>query len=159
MIAKERIEYWALLAEVIGAIGVIVSVIYLAVQVSASTTEMQAQTAYNALRLAQQSVEMQVANPDLGELVTRGARSAEGLTPTEWDRLAGYYFLMYNAWEYTYLLSKSDTMSLDFWEAHDGYMRSEIIRKPTMHKFWTESQSSYSTKFRKYVDEIFEQQK
>ena len=156
MIAKERIEYWALLAEVVGAIGVIISVIYLAVQVGASTTEMQAQTQYNALRLAQQSVEMQIVNTDLGELVTRGSRSADGLSAAEWERLAGYYFLMFNAWEYTYLLSRSDTVSPDFWQAHDGYMRSEILRKPTMKKFWTEWQSSYSDVFRGYADEILE---
>jgi hypothetical protein len=156
MIAKDRIEYWALLAEVVGAIGVIISVIYLAVQVGASTTEMQAQTHYNALRLAQVSLEMQIADPGLGELVTRGSRSLEGLSPTEWDRLSNVYFLMFNAWEYTHLLSSSDTVSPELWQAHDGYMRSEIPRKPTMKKFWTEYQSSFSDVFRGYVDEIFE---
>jgi hypothetical protein len=155
-IAKEQIEYWALLAEVIGAIGVIVSVIYLAIQVGESTEEMQAQTHYNALRLAQLSVEMQIVDPGLGELVTRGSRSTDGLTTTEWDRLAGYYFLAFNAWEYSYLLSKSETVSPELWQAHDGYMRSEIPRKPTMIIFWTEYQSSYSDIFRGYVDEIIE---
>ena len=156
MIAKDRIEYWALLAEVVGAVGVIISVIYLAVQVGASTTEMQAQTHYNALRLAQLSVEMQIADPGLGELVTRGSRSADGLSPIEWDRLSSVYFLMYNAWEYSYLLSSSDTVSPELWQAHDGYMRSEISRKPTMKLFWAEYQSSFSNVFRGYVDEIIE---
>jgi len=155
MIAKDRIEYWALLAEVAGAIGVIISVIYLAVQVGDSTTEMQAQTHYNTLRLAQLSVEMQIADPGLGELVTRGSRSADGLSPTELDRLNSVYFLMFNAWEYSYLLSSSDTVSPELWQAHDGYMRSEIPRKPTMKNFWAENQSSYSDEFRTYVDETF----
>ena len=155
-IAKERVEYWAMLAEIIGAIGVIVSVIYLAIQVGESTSEMQAQTHYNALRLAQLSVEVQIADPGLGELVTRGSRSIDGLTTTEWDRLAGYYFLSFNAWEYSYLLSRSGTISSELWQGHDGYMRSELPRKPTIKLFWAEYQSSYSDQFRGYVDDIIE---
>jgi hypothetical protein len=68
---KETIEYLALVAEIIAAAGVIISVIYLALQVNDSNIEMRAQTHYNALTLAQRPLEMLVERPELGELVTK----------------------------------------------------------------------------------------
>ena len=51
-IPKTTLEYWALIAEIAGAIAVVMSVIYLGVQVRASTKVLRSQAHFNALSLA-----------------------------------------------------------------------------------------------------------
>jgi hypothetical protein len=51
-IPKTTLEYWALIAEIAGAIAVVMSVIYLGVQVRANTKVLRSQAHFNALSLA-----------------------------------------------------------------------------------------------------------
>ena len=48
-ISKTTLEYWALIAEIAGAIAIVVSVIYLGVQIRADTKVLRSQAHYNAL--------------------------------------------------------------------------------------------------------------
>ena len=154
-IAKERIEYFALVGEIIGAVAVVISVIYLAMQVGDSNEEMRSQTHYNALMLAQRPMEMLIENPELGNLVTKGSKDANSLTSTEWDRLSHYVFLLFNAWEYTFLLNDSGGVSPELWQGHNGYMESYVSLHSISKRFWTEFQTSFSDVFRSYVDGRF----
>jgi hypothetical protein len=56
------LEYWALIAEIAGAIAIVVSVIYLGVQIRANTKVLRSQAHYNALSLAQRPFEMAIAD-------------------------------------------------------------------------------------------------
>ena len=150
--AKESIEYFAMSGEIIGAVAVVISVIYLAMQVGDSNTEMRSQTHYNALMLAQRPMEMLIQNPELGSLLTKGSGDANSLSSTEWDRLSHYIFLLFNAWEYTFLLNESGHVSPELWQGHNGYMESYISIHPISERFWTEFQTSFSDVFRSYVD-------
>jgi len=57
-IPKTTLGYWALIAEIAGAIAIVVSVIYLGVQIRANTKVLRSRAHYNALSLAQRSFEM-----------------------------------------------------------------------------------------------------
>jgi hypothetical protein len=57
-IQKTTLEYWALIAEIAGAIAIVVSVIYLGVRIRANTKVLRSQAHYNALSLAQRPFEM-----------------------------------------------------------------------------------------------------
>ena len=48
-----KLERWALFAEIAGAIAVVLSVVYLALQVSDNNRLLRSQAHYNALELAQ----------------------------------------------------------------------------------------------------------
>ena len=154
-IAKERIDYLASIGEIIGAVAVVISVIYLAMQVGDSNTEMRSQTHYNALMLAQRPMEMLIENPELGDPVTKGSNDANSLTSTEWDRLSHYVFLLFNSWEYSFLLNDSGGVSPELWQGHNGYMESYISLHPITKRFWTEFQTSFSDVFRSYVGDRF----
>jgi hypothetical protein len=151
---KETMEYLALVAEIIAAAGVIISVIYLALQVNDSNIEMRAQTHYNALTLAQRPLEMLVERPELGELVTKAQTASGELTAAERERLTYHYFLLFNAWEYTYLLSRTASISPDFVQAHEGYMKLELKRSPMALQMWREFETGFSNKFQTYIGKI-----
>jgi hypothetical protein len=61
-IPETTLEYWALIAEIARAIAIVVSVIYLGVQIRANTKVLRSQAHYNALSLAQRPFEMAIAD-------------------------------------------------------------------------------------------------
>lgn len=69
---KERIEVFALVAEIVGAVAVVISVVYLAVQVSEGNKELRSQTHYNALSLGQRPFEIELENAELARIISIG---------------------------------------------------------------------------------------
>ena len=74
-IHKDRIEYIALLAEIIGALGVIISVIYLALQVGDGNKELRAQNHHDSLSLAQRPMEMLITDKEIAGIYLAGKQS------------------------------------------------------------------------------------
>jgi hypothetical protein len=77
-IPRTTLEYWALIAEIAGAIAIVVSVIYLGVQIRANTKVLRSQAHYNALSLAQRPFEMAIADQNLADLIERPTRRPKG---------------------------------------------------------------------------------
>ena len=155
LIARENLEYWALIAEVVGAIGVIASVIYLGVQIGSSTSELKAQTHYNAASTASRPRELLMANAELASIVTMGAEDPEALSKSNWARFTAYHHLTFDAWEHTYYLNRSGSVVQPFWEGHNAYMKSIAKSGPGLRKFWAEYQHAYAQPFKGHVDAVF----
>jgi len=64
-VQRTTLEYWALIAEIAGAIAIVVSVIYLGAQIRANTKVLRRQAHYNALSLPQRPFEMAIADQSL----------------------------------------------------------------------------------------------
>ena len=88
------IQEWAALAEIIGAIAVVVSLIYLAVQVRQNTHELSMSLKGTELAAFERNVEsgnrireMFILNPEVSELYTQGIRNYADLSSPEQFRL------------------------------------------------------------------------
>jgi hypothetical protein len=79
-ISRTTLEYWALMAEIAGAIAIVVSVIYLGVQIRANTKVLRSQAHYNALSLAQRPFEMAISDQDLADLIETSYASPDKLS-------------------------------------------------------------------------------
>jgi hypothetical protein len=79
-ISRTTLEYWALIAEIAGAIAIVVSVIYLGLQIRANTKVLRSQAHYNALSLAQRPFEMAIADQNLADLIETSYASPEKLS-------------------------------------------------------------------------------
>ena len=98
-IQKTTLEYWALVAEIAGAIAVVLSVIYLALQIGANTKVLRSQAHYSALSLAQRPFEMAIADQGLADLIETSYASPEKLSEGQWFRCGNYLFMQFNSWE------------------------------------------------------------
>jgi hypothetical protein len=114
-IPKTTLEYWALIAEIAGAIAVVMSVIYLGVQVRANTKVLRSQAHFNLLSLAQRPFEMVIDNEGVSKILNVGFATPEKLSPEEWIRCSYYMFMQFNAWEYLYYQNRDggDATALD----------------------------------------------
>ena len=72
IITKKHLDSVAQFAEIISAIAVVVTVIYLTIQIQDNTKALENQSHYNALSLGQAPIVMMVDNSDLARIVEKG---------------------------------------------------------------------------------------
>lgn len=154
---RERIEIFALLAEIVGAMAVVVSVVYLAMEISDNTSELQSQGHFHALSLAQRPLELLIADRELAGIVETGYTAPEQLSDTDWHRFSMYQIMAFNAWEYLYYANQSGSIPENLWAGADAYYRELIRDRPALRRFWNEYEHSFDEPFNTYVDTTFVQ--
>lgn len=155
-IQKTTLEYWAHVAEIAGAIAIVVSVIYLGLQIRANTKVLRSQAHYNALSLAQRPFEMAIADQSLAELIELGSVSSDKLNEQQWFRCANYFFMQFNSWEYLYYQKIDGSIPVQLWVGADAYYKELVGTKPGLKRFWSEYQHAFDEPFRSYVSNLFE---
>ena len=146
-------EIFAALAEVVGAIGVVVTLLYVARQIRAASVEGQ-RTRYNELTSSIASTAQAWAASDtLSEIMFRGLRDAASLQPNESFRFYSSIFGLMKTWETTYHYSID--RGIHDWGA-DGLRAtmSSFMALPGMQKYWAERRSWYSQDFQAEVDRV-----
>jgi hypothetical protein len=141
------------LAELLGAIGVIVTLVYLAVQVRQNTRTVRAATELETGRLWSEVHGRVAHSPDMAAIWDRGLTDETALSPAEKQRfiwfVAEYLFLvesLYRQWRMDYLSDAS-------WEPH---RRTTIglLSNPLVRRWWDSGVSPFSGEFRAYFDRV-----
>ena len=141
-------------AELLGAIGVILSLVYVAIQVKAST---RASMVESKLRVSDKKLDfhdMLIANPELNDLMIRGRKGTENLAKDEWLQFAN--LCMKAGWH----LSASFFLHRQGAIGDDDFHEVEIVGK-----YWTSSRGfqqwwnrmgkdSFSGPFKVYVERL-----
>jgi len=154
---KERIEVAALLAEIIGAIAVVISVVYLAVQISEGNKELRSQSHYNALSLGQRPFEIELENAELAGIISSGYDDPGQLTAEEWYRFSQYQIMAFNAWEYYYYENEKSAIPEQLWIGAKAYYVQIARTKPGLWKYWSEYEHIYGEPFHSYVEQYIEE--
>ena len=146
-------EIFAAIAEVVGAIGVVVTLLYVARQIRAASVEGQ-RTRYNELTSSVAgTAQTWAASDSLSEIMFRGLGDASSLQPDESFRFYSSLFGLMKAWETTYHYSIDQ--GIHDWGA-DGLRStmSSFMAYPGMQKYWAERRSWYSEEFQAEVDRV-----
>ena len=154
-IQKHTLEYWALIAEIAGAIAIVVSVIYLGVQIRGNTRVLRSQAHYNALSLSQRPFELAIADQNLADLIETGYVSPEKMTEGQWFRCGNYLFMEFNSWEYLYYQNKDGSIPTQRLVGADAFFKELVRTKPGLKRFWSEYQHAFDEPFRSYATNEF----
>jgi len=155
-ITKKRLNKAALLAEIISALAVVITVIYLSIQIKYNTKALENQGHYNALSLAQSPVIMTVANADLAKIIEIGYKEPDSLNTVEQLRFYDHQFLSFNGWEYLYYANQSSSIPKSLWTGANLYYSELIKTKPGLTKFWKDYKHSFAEPFKSYVEDKFQ---
>ena len=150
---RTRLENAALIAEVLGGVAVVVSVIYLAMQISDNNRLLRSQTHYNALDSLQRPFEMMLESDALAEQLVECREAPYAVAPAVWERCHNYYFMQANGWEYTYYQELDEALPPSLWPGVDGYMEQQARSNPGWVRFWRESADGFGEPFRSYIEE------
>ena len=144
-----------MITEITSVIAVVLSVLYLGLQIRDNTKVLRSQAHYNALSLAQRPMEMLIENDGLAALVNTGYATPEALNADEWARFGNYMFIGFNAWEYLYYQHDDRSIPHQLWVGADAYFKGLVAAHSGLGRFWTEYQSSFDEPFRSYVADEF----
>ena len=150
-----RLERWALFAEIAGAFAVVLSVVYLALQVSDNNRLLRSQAHYNALELGQRPFELMLENESLAGIMIECESDPESVDRTTWQRCAHYYFLQLNSWEYFYYQHNDESIPPQLWRGADAYFKDQVRTNQGYAKFWSRYQIAFDEPFRSYVNQEF----
>ena len=156
-ISRRTLEVWALAAEVIAAVAVVISVIYLGLQIADNNRLLRSQAHYNALSLAQRPLELMVENESLAGVIAECDARPARTNATTWSRCLNYYFMQFNAWEYMYYQQKDGSIPVELWRGADASYKLRIATKSGYRRFWSEYQSAFDQPFRAYANRQFVQ--
>ena len=141
------------IAETLGAVGVIASLVYLATQMGQNARATRAATYQQFQQSLKATMMGQLATPDLHRIVIRGVVNHEPLTDEEMGRLRGILYVtvrdLDNA-HYQYRLGMFDE---DRWQLSLGELR-RLLQSPAFVEVWNEKPYVLSPEFVDLVEEI-----
>ncbi|MEE2525979.1 hypothetical protein V0U79_06340 [Hyphobacterium sp. HN65] len=152
---KGQIETIAAIAQIVASAGVILSVIYLATEVRATTTALNAQTHFNALTLFNDHLMSIVEDEQLADIMHRGDTDPDLLSETEWRRYSELMLVAMNTWEYAYYLHEQNAVPDQLWEGGDAAYRDLAANSRGAQRFWRESRGFFAEPFGSYANQFF----
>lgn len=144
-------EAMGAIGEVVGAVGVIVSLLYLALQIRQSSNVTRSATR-QAISTTQIELVMRIAeNPDLR--ATIGRWYEDGSTPMQDDDICDFMLrrAMLRAYENQYHQFKYGTFDADMWNTYSDGIKSTLLSAKG-RAWWEMNRSQYSSDFVSFVE-------
>jgi hypothetical protein len=144
------------IGEFVAAIGVIVSLIYLAVQIRQNTQQIKqsirsvrASTFHTTLSSAAGFIVPIAQDPDLADIYRRGLRG-ESLNETEWIRFRFVISNLFGTYEHLYYQHRAGLAEPELWESRAANM-AWYLAQPGWRAYWDEAGRLFGQGFRDYV--------
>ena len=148
-----QLESLANLGEIIGAIAVVVSLIYLAVQVRQNT---HAQRTENFSRALDRVAAMQAnLSQDSESAVSfaKGVEDPRALTPRERIQFTWSMYELFGAFEFMFLASNTDAIPKQVWQRWSSAV-AWWLTFPGVQTWWSARPIPFTTSFTAYVEAL-----
>ena len=111
---NEKLQRYSLVAEILGGLAVILSIIYLAVEIQSNTHAIQTQSNQGLLELLNELAYMRFENADL---MLKGDGNYEELDESERYQYSELFYAGINIYEQAFNSYSSGTLSKELWQA------------------------------------------
>ncbi len=138
-------------AELIGAVGVIASLFYLAHQIRRSSSALEAATNQAIANAAQERLVAVAQSPDLAEAFAKAVFSREALSKRERVQFEFFVRATFRGLENAYVQRREGLISEESWRAQEGLLRN-FLRVPHVVRWWPTDRIQYERAFVEYVD-------
>ena len=112
------------IAEVLGVIGVVITLLYVSRQIRDNTNSIRRATTHDALGSIAEFNQFIASDPDLVELFWRGARLPESLNDEEWRRFISLASTLIRRFELLYLDYLDGALPEEIWAAQSSNIRT-----------------------------------
>ena len=153
---KLKLAEFASIAEIIGAFAIVISLVYVGVQVNDSASAVRAASANDA-NVALQSWYMQIgSDQQTSELFYKALTSEEALSNEEEFQFLMMLHGVFLAFQNSYLLAEEGTIDAELREAITSAILG-VKSLPGMDRYWRQRRSYLHSGFADYVDRLLEQ--
>ena len=141
----------ATLAEIGASIGVMISVVYLAIQIQGSNEQLRAQFYNDTLDKLHKPLELIAQDQSLAEIVVRAEEDPEALSRAEWQRYSDLQQIRYDAYEHAYYAHKDGELREELWKGIDSILTGRV-KSGGFRKFWAQAGGGFAEPFHGYVE-------
>ena len=118
---KHKLNNWVAIAEIISATAVVISLIYVGLEIRRTTLESESDIQAELLSYTHQRRNLVIESSDLALLLTKGYNDPGLLSPDEALRFQNYSELLYVAWERAYMANAAGVFSDELFSAWNGW--------------------------------------
>ena len=144
-----KIEKWAHIAEIVSAIAIVMSLIYVGYQVRVNTITLRNGTQQSLLALGH-DWDGWLVDRDFADVIARGNDDYSLLSSAEKLQYGKYVGTGLNVWEYAFYSFRDGMMKEDFWRAWNASFRSKF-HAATWQLIWRSVHQSYGEEFQRHV--------
>lgn len=150
-----NLESLANLGEIIGAIAVVVSLVYLAVQVRQNTRAQQTENFSRALdRIAAMQATLS-QDPATSVIFSKGVADPSELTPKERMQFTWTMYELFGAFEFMFLASKDNSIPEEVWRRWSSAV-AWWLTFPGVQAWWKVRPVPFADSFTSYVKSLLE---
>ncbi len=150
---KEKLQKIALIAEIVGAIGVVISLIYVGVGVRQNTGAIQVAN-HQALVALDMEKNSWLRDTEFVAIYENALQGIEKLSPVELIQVTTFVADTFNTWEFAYITYNNGAMEDTIWHGWDSYYRSVLEEEEPYQWFWNDGGEYFSPDFNSYIESI-----
>jgi hypothetical protein len=143
------------LIDIVSAIGVWLSVVYLSSQVNENTKQLRTQSHFNALSIGQRPLEMMLENKNVFDDIYFCNKNPENADEGRWERCSAYYLMLFNAWEYWFYQQQDNSIPSYLGVGADVWWKDLIKKNCGVVMFWEKNKQFFGESFGRYISNEF----
>ncbi len=151
-----KLSEWASVAEIGSAIAVVVTLIYIGLEINQNTAAVIADTRQAMIDYGREQSEVLLTDTILAALVDKAETDPSSLTPHERSQFYEFTTWRMAMWELSFLNHEVGLVDDEMWLAWDGYYRLLVFDKPGYVDFWRDNRTAYDARFQNHVDVVME---
>ena len=142
------------IAEIVAAVAVIGSLVYLGVQVKGNTRALQAAAAHTYVDTNHSFVGLINQSTVLGDILLRGHKDLSNLEEGEMVRYSAFHDQAFMTMESNFYLWRDGVLDERLWETHEVAL-FEMLSMPGLQEWWKNRSHWFSQEFTHYIDQQF----
>jgi hypothetical protein len=146
-----KLEAVNAIAQLIAAIGVIVSLFYLAAQIRQNTRSMRAVVVDSLAHSLVDLLGPQALNPDSLRAFSVVTENWEAASEEDRARAVPFIFATFKLFENAWFQQRQGTLDPQQWEGWDAYIRI-YYHRPGVKRWWTMRGAAFAAGFRDYLE-------
>ena len=158
-----RLEKASYCSQIVAAVAIVVSLIYVGRQISDNTTEVRNSAARDLIVFAQELDTWLVTNGDLADILIAGGNEYESLSPAHKLRFDNYVRTSLNLWERAFYYRQDGLLDDDGWAGWVAYHRGRMQMgmgwpdgkaDDTWRRVYRAGEIGYGEAFRRHVNSV-----
>ena len=138
------------LGEFIGAMAVVVSLIYIAREIRVNSRSTRLATLQSAMESAQRIIELPIRDRDLARVIRIGSNDPDSLTEDEYAQYRYWIILSLRSMENLFVQYKSGALDHETWVARSSVV-SFMSDSPGGRKVWASASNRYRVDFQEWM--------
>lgn len=146
-----RLQAYASIAEVVSAVAIVVSLLYVAYEFRQTSTMSSREADVMLFERVREANRLVVESPDLAELLVRARRAPDQLSEADSLRLLTFQHDFFDSWEMGWYYQRDGILEEATWREWDEWFAAEARGRPSFG--WTENRRHFpGLEFRRHVD-------